>query len=266
MDRSYWHKQGAEPLFPDLLWSRPENRLHAGKLLVIGGNAHGFAAVAEAYNASVQAGIGTARVLLPDAIQKVVKMVLETADYAPSTPSGSFAAKSLGDWLDHASWADGILIAGDLGKNSETAIVLEKFLSKYTGQATLTKDAVDYFYAHSSAVLNREATTVVLSIAQLQRLAREAHYPHAVTFSMDLLHLVDWLHEFTSHFVINIMVKHLNTIFVATKGQVSTTKTDQSLDDSWRVDTAAASSVWWLQNPSKTFQALTSSALPTRLG
>ncbi len=62
------------------------------------------------------------------------------------------------------------------------------------------------------------------------------------------------------------MVKHLNTIFVATKGQVSTTKTDQSLDDSWRVDTAAASSVWWLQNPSKTFQALTSSALPTRLG
>ncbi len=261
MDRSYWRRQGTEPLYPDLLWSRPENRLHAGKLLIVGGNSHGFAAVAEAYNASVKAGIGTARVLLPDAIQKVVKMVLETADYAPSTPSGSFASKSLSDWLEHAAWADGVLLAGDFGKNSETSIVLEKFLSKFTGAVTITKDAVDYFYAHPDAILNRPDTTAVLSIAQLQRLAREAHYTQVVTFSMDLLHLVDWLHDFTSQNVCNITVKHLDTIFVAVNGQVSTTKSNQDLDGVWRVPTAAHSSVWWLQNPSKTFEALTTALI-----
>lgn len=259
MDRSYWHKQGADPLSPDLLWSRPENRLHAGKLLIVGGNAHGFAAVAEAYNCSVQASIGTARVLLPDAIQKVVKMILETANYTPSTPSGSFATKSLSDWLEHAMWADGVLLAGDFGKNSETAIVLEKFVSKYSGTLTITKDAVDYFYAHPLAVLNREKTTIVLSIAQLQRLAREVHYPQAVTFGMDLLHLLDWLHDFTSHYACNIVVKHLDTLFVAVNGQVSTTKSHQDIGDTWRVSTAANASVWWLQNPNKTFEAITSS-------
>lgn len=259
MDRSYWHKQKDKPLFPDLLWSRPENRMYAGKLLIIGGNAHGFAAVAEAYSASTQAGIGTTRVLLPDAIQKVVKMILETADYAPSTPSGSFASKSLSEWLEHATWADGVLLAGDFGKNSETAVVLEKFLGKYSGQVTITKDAVDYFYAHPLAILDREATTLVLSIAQLQRLAREAHYPQAVTFSMDLLRLVDWLHGFTEQYNCNIVVKHLETVCIAVDGQISTTKTQQDIGDTWRVSTAAHASVWWLQNPSKSFESLTTS-------
>ena len=259
MANSYWHRQSNGPLFPDLLWSRPENKLHAGKLLIIGGNAHGFAAVAEAFNQASNAGIGSTHVLLPNAIQKVVKMVLESADYTHSTPSGSFASKSLGDWLEHASWADGVLLAGDFGKNSETSIVLESFLRKHSGQVTITKDAIDYYYAHPQAVIDRKDTTLVLSIAQLQRLAREAHYPQAVTFSMDLLHLVDWLHDFTQKYACNIIVKHLENLFVAVDGQVSTTKSTQDLDDVWRVSTAAHASVWWLQNQGIPFQALTSS-------
>ena len=58
----YWQRQEpGEPLFPDLLWSRPENRQFAGKLLIMGGNAHGFAAPAEAYAHAEKAGIGVAR-------------------------------------------------------------------------------------------------------------------------------------------------------------------------------------------------------------
>ena len=77
----YWLRQEqSKPLFPELEWSRPENRLAAGKLLVAGGNAHGFAAPAEAYTAAVKAGAGTVRVLLPDAIRKIVGMVLENGD------------------------------------------------------------------------------------------------------------------------------------------------------------------------------------------
>ncbi|MGC1176527.1 MAG: hypothetical protein WA843_00490, partial [Candidatus Saccharimonadales bacterium] len=71
MDHTYWHKQtAARPLFPDLLWSRPEHKAHAGKLLIVGGNAHGFAAPAEAYSQSQRAGVGVARALLPQPVKK----------------------------------------------------------------------------------------------------------------------------------------------------------------------------------------------------
>ena len=44
--RTYWHKQGTKPLYPDVIWSKPENKQAAGKLLIIGGHAYGFSAPA----------------------------------------------------------------------------------------------------------------------------------------------------------------------------------------------------------------------------
>jgi hypothetical protein len=261
MDNSYWHKQTADkPLFPDMLWSRPENRAYAGKLLIIGGNAHGFAAPAEAFAESGKAGVGVTRVMLPDALQKTVGKVFAAGEYAPSTPSGSFAQKALTELLIDSAWADGVLLAGDLGRNSETAILLEKFSGKYHGQLTITKDAADYFVNIPDGVLARPETTLVITLAQLQKLGSNAHFPTAFTFGMDLLRLVDALHDFTAQHACNIVVKHLDTIFVAANGQVSTTKlkTDKEI---WRVTTAAHTATWWLQNLSKTFEALTTAVL-----
>src|SRR6185295_14980513 len=111
MAATYWHKQEQSKLiFPELEWSKPENKNQAGKLLIIGGNAHGFSAPAEAYNVAVQTGIGTAKVLLPVALKKVVGRVLENCDFVPSTPSGSFAQNSLAEVLDATTWADALLI------------------------------------------------------------------------------------------------------------------------------------------------------------
>ena len=101
MDNTYWHRQTTEkPLFPDLLWSRPENKRHAGKLLIIGGNEHEFAAPAEAYAEAAKAGIGTAKVLLPNKLQKTIGKILENGEYAPSNNSGSFAKSALAEWHD----------------------------------------------------------------------------------------------------------------------------------------------------------------------
>src|SRR5688500_570948 len=144
MDKAYWQKQGDTPLYPDLLWSRPEQRSAAGKLLIIGGNLHAFAAPAEAFGHAEKAGAGAIRVILPDAARKIVGRVMEHVEYVPSTPSGSFAQKALAELLDLGMWSDAVLIAGDLGRNSETAILLEAFAEKYPGQLTLTKDAADY--------------------------------------------------------------------------------------------------------------------------
>jgi hypothetical protein len=257
MHPDYLHKQQAEkPLFPDMLWSRPENRLHAGKLLIIGGNAQGFAAVAESYGAATKAGVGTARVIMPDAIQKIVGPVLPEGEFAPSTPSGSFSQKALAEALSMAGWADAVLVAGDVGRNSETAILLEKFATKYRGQLTLTKDAADYFTNIPLAIRERPDTCLVISFAQLQRLAVKLSFPLAFTFDMGIIRLTEALHQFTVQFPLMIVMKQLENIFVASGGQVSTTRlTDEKAI--WRVSTAAYTSVWWLQNPTKSFEACT---------
>jgi len=262
MERTFWHKQtSAQPLFPDLEWSRPESKALAGKLLIIGGNAFGFQAPAEAYMEAGKAGVGTAHVILPQRVQSLVGKVLPAVEYAMSNPSGGFSQMALGELLAQAQWADGVLLAGDFGRNSETAILLEKFLAKYEGQVTLTKDAVDYFTAAPAPLLGHQNTTLVLSFAQLQKLASAAHFPSAFTFDMDLLRLVDNLHEFSRDHSVHIVTKHLDSILVAVNGEVSTTKLENDLEV-WRLKTAAHTSVWWLQNPMKPFESLTAALLP----
>jgi len=257
MDNTFWFKQTADkPLFPDMLWSKPENKRHAGKLLIIGGNLHGFAAPATSYTQVEKAGIGTVRVLLPDAIHKLVGGFLPDANYGSSTPSGSFSQKSLVEWLEQSAWADGILLAGDLGRNSETAIVIEKFLEKHSGPVALTKDAVDYVVANPLPVLSRPETALILSFSQLQKLATNARFTTAFTFDMDLIRLVEALRAFSLQYPVYIVTKHLDSLIVAVNGQVSTTKLNRDIDI-WRVSIAASTIVWWLQHPNKPFEAIT---------
>lgn len=258
MTTTYWHKQGSEPLFPKLVWSRPENKQQAGKLLIIGGNLHGFAAPAEAYNAAIEARIGVAKVLLPNALQKTVGMLIDNGEFASSTPNGSFSKQALAEWLDYSSWADGVLLAGEVGRNSETAILLETYLNTYKGLVTLSRDVVDYVYTSPEIVLNRLQTLLVLSLSQLQKLVKAVNWPQAVTFSMDVLQLVELLHDFSKKYPVFLITEHQGFLIVAINGQISTTKTDQ---DIWRTQTAAKATVWWLQNPNNSFQAITTAII-----
>ena len=259
MNQPYWHKQTTDkPLFPDLQWSRPENRRQAGKLLIIGGNGYEFRAPANAYGDALDAGIGSAKVLLPDSMRKVVSDIFPEAEFAPTTPSGSFSRQALAPILDIASWADGVLLAGDLGRNSETAIVLESFLDKYAGPVVLTKDSVNYFLDAPGSLLARPNTGAVITTAQLQRMLAGAGFTQAFTSDMDLVRFVELLRALTEAYGIHLVIKHQDTLFVAAGGQVSSTAVEPSLG-TWRIQTAAHAITWWIQNPSKPFQALTTS-------
>lgn len=266
MDTTYWQKQNPDkPLFPDLSWSKPENKQHAGKLLIVGGNLHAFAAPAEAFTEAEKAGVGTVRVLLPDAAKKLVGAVLPQIEYAPSTPSGSFSQKALAELLDASHWADGVLIAGDLGRNSETSILLEKFIQKYPGRLALAKDAVDYALQMPQAILGRSDTLLALSFAQLQKLAISAGYTTAFTFQMDLLRFIETLHDFTQTYQVHLITQHLDQIHCAVQGNIiSTPVKSRRLPAGrqvWRVKTAAHASVWWLQNPAKPLEAYANAIL-----
>lgn len=264
MDHTYWHRQQqAEPLFPDLVWSRPQNRTQAGKLLIVGGNAHGFAAAGEAYSEAMKAGAGTARVLLPDCLQKTIGRVFEAGEYAPSTPSGSFSKQASAVLFDVSAWSDGVLLAGDFGRNSETAILLETFIAKYKNNLVITQDALDYFTKSAKLILSRKPITLVCSFAQLQKIGMSINYDKAFRFDMDFLRLVETLHDFTTRHPSTIVVKHLENIFVASGGEISTTRLNED-QEIWRLRTAAKAAVWQIQNPTKIFEATTTALATVR--
>lgn len=257
MANTFWLRQTKdEALHPDLLWSRPENTSRAGKLLIVGGNLHGFAAPGMAYGAALKAGIGTARVLLPDKLQKTVGKLIPEAEFAPSTLSGSFAKTALGQLLEAAQWADGVLLAGDFGRNSETAILLDNFMNKFEGRVTVAQDSLDYFLTPTSPLLERLDTLSVIDLGQLQKLAKSNRPTTAVLHGMMLADLVQILHDWTTGNPGQIITKHADNFIVANSGQVSTTPTPGRT--SWQIELAAYASVWWLQQPDKPFEALTS--------
>lgn len=256
----YWVKQTHyQPIFEDILWSKPESRARAGKLLVIGGNLHGFSAVGDAYASAEKAGAGVTRILLPDALRKTVGGLLENTEFAPSTPqSGSFGREALNEFLSNSQWSDTTLLAGDLGRNSETSILLESYVQKYSGPLTIAKDAVDYFYNQPQLIADRENTTIVLSMAQLQRFGTALKFQTPFLLGMGLMLLVQALHDFTLQHQLTIVTKELDQIVVAHQGRVSSTKLEHDVEI-WRTAFAARASVYAIQHPTKVFEAVTTS-------
>lgn len=259
MDYTYWRKQTAnKPLFEDIAWSKPEQRLRAGKLGIIGGNKLGFAGVAEAYSTALDTGVGQVRILLPDALRKSLPSSISDAVFAPTNQSGSLAKDALTAMKAIGDWADGTLLIGDAGRSSETAIVYEDFTTSYSGPLTITRDAVDLVKNASSSVVERPNTLLVVSFAQLQKLFQSIYYPRVLTFSMQLTSLVEALHKFTITYPISIAVLHQDHIVVASGGEVVTMPWDNPMAI-WRGQTATKAAVYWLWNKNKPHEAVTTS-------
>ena len=253
---TYWLKQIPEtPLFEDILWSKPENKSQAGKLLIVGGNSFGFSVPATAYNEAAEAGIGEVKVLLPESLHKMVGHFLPDAEYAPHNASGSFGARALEPLLTLSAWADATLLAGEFGRNSETAVTLEKFTQKYSGLLSVTQDAADYFLKTPLQLLQRLNTALFISFEQLQKYGTHAHFPQPLLFSMDITRTVEWLHEFTIKFKVIVVTVHAENYIVAYDGQVVTQTCGQE-DKIWRIKKAARGSVYWLQFASKPLEAI----------
>jgi len=257
----YWKKQTREqPLFPDIIWSKPEQRAQAGKLGIIGGNKLGFAGAAESYSVALNTGVGEVRVLLPDVLRKTIPPSITDAIFGATNPSGSLAASASDEMRAIGAWASGILLIGDAGRNSETAILYERFLQDYTGQLTITRDAIDLIKNGSQTIVERPQTLLVISFAQLQKLFQSVYYPKILTFSMQLTSLVEALHKFTITYPVSIMVLHKDYLLVASGGDVTSTEWQNAIAI-WRGTVATKAASYWLWNPSAALQAATASIL-----
>lgn len=261
MQHDYWQRQTAkEPLFPDIEWEKPEQKAHAGRLGIIGGNKLGFAGVAEAFSVAYDAGIGNVKVLLPDALKKSIPASWTDVAVAPSTVSGGLSKDALADVMALANWSSMLLLAGDAGRNSETAILYESLLRESNKPIVITRDAIDLVKNAPEMLVNRPSTVLVLSFAQLQKLFQAVYYPKVLTFSMQLMQLVEALHKFTVTYPITLAVLHKDTVIVAHDGQVTTTPWDSPMLI-WRGNTAAKAAVYWSWNVNQPLQSITASLL-----
>lgn len=266
MDLTYWQKQTEKALFPELEWNKPERRDQAGRLLIVGGYQHNLNAPATAYEIVKKQGVGEVKVALPDKTKSLLGRNLPSAVFLPSTSSGELAHEGLEELVNYASWADSILLAGDVGRNSQTTLLVSDLVQTTTNQIIITKDALDSLQNAPEMITDREKTTVVASFAQLQRIFVNLKLPTAITFSMDLIKLVDILHDFTKQHPCSIVTLHQNKLVVGSGGRISTTNCNSRPDREssrtlkWRTKYAAIAACFQTWNPGKTFEALTYSA------
>lgn len=257
----YWKRQTPEkPLFPDIEWGKPEQRSARGRLGIIGGNKLGFAGVAESFTTAFSSGAGEVRVLLPDALRKTIPSSMTDVVFGASNPSGGLARDAESELVALGGWASCVLLAGDAGRNSETAILYSDFIQKYTGPLVVTRDAVDLVRNDTTMLVERPNTVLVISFAQLQKIFQATYYPVMLTFSMQLMQLVEAVHKFTITHPVTIAVLHRDTLIVAHDGTVTTTAWDHPMAI-WRGQTAAKAATYLMWTPSQSLEAVTSSLL-----
>lgn len=261
MEHPYWHKQTTEkPLYPNIEWSKPEQRSQSGKLGIIGGNNLGFIGVAEAYQAALKIGAGEVRVLLPAALKKNIPSIMTDVIYGANNQSGSLSKEAINEMKAIGQWASGVLMIGDAGRNSETAILYEDFIRDYNGPLTVTRDAIDLIKNSANTLVERPNTLIVASFAQLQKIFQSVYYPKVLTFSMQLTNLVEALHKFTTTYPISIAVLHNETLLISNGGEVTSTPWAEPMRV-WRGNTATVAATYWLWNPSKPLESATASLL-----
>lgn len=255
---SYWLKQSStKPLFPDIEWNKPEQRAHAGKLAIIGGNKLGFVAVRDSYEVAADMGAGQIRAILPDVLKKTIPPSVVDTVFLPSNPSGGFSREALPEFHAACEWADLCLLIGDAGRNSETAMAFESLLGG-SDHLVVTRDAVDLIMPTMARVVGREQTTLVVSFAQLQKIFQSVYYPKILSFSMQLMQLVETLHKFTITYPVTIVTFHNSQLLIAHGGRVVTHEFDQPMAI-WRGITATRAASYLLWNPKQPLEAIATS-------
>jgi len=157
--------------------------------------------------------------------------------------------------LDLAQWADAGLLAGGMGRNSETAATLEDFTRTFKGLLIVAHDSVDYFVKTPQLLCSRPDTIIVCSIAQLQKIYINLPSIVPITYGMNMHQLVDALHSVSQKLKNVFVTLHAGHVFVAHQGYVTTYPYSA---EQWRVRTAATISPLALQNKGQLYQAVVS--------
>ena len=263
---SYINQAINQPLYTDILWSKPETKVLAGKLLIIGGNAHSIAVPSQIYSHVCQYGAGEAKVVVPSATRPYFAHTPPTPAivFADSTPSGSFSHAALPTVLEYSRWADYALIAGDMTKNSETTTFTAEFLAHSQLPVTIAGDSIDALQPYTESILARTTTVLCVNFIQLQKYAVLNGFHTALTSSMTNNRFASWLDEFSKSINALIVCMHANTVYVASQGSVIASRPYSNTAASM-YHLVAAGSVWAMQHPVRRAEAFATAITQIKL-
>lgn len=258
-----WLKQISGPLYENVIWSRPENKQLAGKLLIVGGNSHELHEPLQAHKYCIEAGIGQINIVMPDRIPKML-MSAEGLITVPSTMSGAIGYESLDELLAIANGVDMVLWPGSLGRDSQTTRLIEEFVEKTPKPVVASEDAADALLGLPGMFI-RPDSLLILSMAQLAVLQKHMKLTTAITSDIQLSNLVEVLSSITRP-GFGIATLHSGQIVTSYNGQTSTTpiKMEDKETFRWRTALASYSAVLWAQFLYKPFEAITSAAWLTK--
>ncbi|MEM6998161.1 MAG: hypothetical protein AAF413_04610 [Patescibacteria group bacterium] len=252
-------RQENEPLFPDMIWSRPERKDQRGKLLIIGGHSEALQAPIDCVRGTESALAGKTTIVLPDALKKRLPAA-DNVLFVSSTPSGSLATSAVGPICSVASSCDAVVMAGDLGNNSETHIVIEQILEKLPSKnIVVAGDGADQLILRPESIGRN--ITLILNGSQMQKLIKQCGSSTPYTTSMS----AHTLYELLTNLDIsaNIILMHSKQLWTLVNKQVCVTNRDDLQDDfKWLALTAGVAGTMLSQNQSKPFEALVTSCLP----
>ncbi len=245
-------KQTDQPLYPKALWNRPISRSGAGRLLVLGGHSQEFSVPQAVFQAAQAAGIGECRVILPDSLIKVVGQLADLATFVPSSPGGSFGRGALGPILELARDYDGLIIAGSMSKNSETAILLEGILERLDQPLILGEEIWPMLKHRPEVILSHPKRLIIGTTGGLFRLAGQLKVPVRLRPEAGLLNLIDLIEGLAERGSADwLMIS--SDLIVNAEGKTLVTPGLASFDSSLVLGVAAT---FWLQNLAKPLEGL----------
>lgn len=249
---SNWLKQSKDkPLYPELIWSRPENKNLAGRILVIGGHSGGLSNIVSTFEFAKKAGAGYVSAILPDSTKKFVGQ-MDDITFAPSNSSGGFSREATAELIEKAYVADITILCGEMGQNSETLVAINRLVNEYKGCIAISSDALDYFNQQPLDIFDREKTLIVSNTKQLQKLSANLRLTDNITSDMELTRVTNFLNNFTNY-PSALILEHQNNIYCHYIDKISITTGDKIN----QIKTLAYASVWLAQNSSKVFEAIT---------
>lgn len=226
-------------------------------MLIVGGHRHEFALIQGIYQITEAAGIGYVQAALPDTLRNLIGGG-EFGHFLPASPSGSLGRAALGELLHLAEGYDGIIIGANLTNNSETSVLIESLIARSQRPIIITEEAIESFKFNPKLITNNAQAVVVTTMPGLFALANHHHLPLAIKPNRGVMGKIEILQQIVDISRCSYLVFDAD-IIVAAEEQISLTPLERPLSQAPAIAIGLAS-VLWLQNRSKTFQALTTAA------
>jgi len=207
--------------FEDVAWSRPENARQASKIVILGGSKDHFAEPSQIYHLLAPVKGMKITLILPQYLSKIIGKNDANIVYASSDPIlGYFNKESLNEVLGICKSSDLLLIAGDMGKSSETQRLLETLLDNMHIPLVADSGALQCFADnYYKNLMRKDNLSIFLDALHFQNLLKSMRYQQAFTNNLTFDQKIDLLKIFTQEYSATLVVSDENVIWLSKAGQ-----------------------------------------------